>query len=370
MDQEDLLALIARVEKGTATDEELARYNAWCNAFQADEQPVPDFDRISKNMLEAINQQIGPKRRRVPVYRVAAAAAVLAIAATAAWYWYPRNETITAPQARHQQQQQPAEKVTLVLGDGSRITLDDAKEGELAATSGARVIKLKGDQLAYEAASGAPAKLEYNTLQTPRGEKYRITLPDGSQVWLNASTTLRFPTRFEGKERVVELTGEAYFDIAQNAAQPFKVKSGDMEVQVLGTGFNIMAYPDEPAIRATLLTGAVRLASNEQQVLLKPGQQGIYKSTQTGFKVTSVNTDHVVAWKNGLFVFENEDIATIMRRIARWYDVEVELAPGLEDKRFGATISQQKNIQLVLKALETTGSVHFKIQGKKILVMP
>ncbi|MCK7553998.1 FecR domain-containing protein [Chitinophaga sedimenti] len=339
MNQDELLALIARVEIGEASDEDLSRYNAWCNSFQEDAQPVADFDRISARMLAEINRQIEPKRSYKLLYRTAAAAAVLLLLGTGVWYW--RQESPAKSVAKAQQITPGTEKATLILGDGSEISLEDAEDGQLANRAGAKVVKLKGNQLAYQQENNRPASIEYNTLQTPRGGKYRITLPDGTRVWLNAATMLRFPTRFEGKERLVQLSGEAYFEVAANTQQPFKVATGDMQVQVLGTSFNIMSYSDEPAIRSTLLDGAVKLVNAGDEVVLKPGQQGVYNGTSPAFRIAQVNTAAVVAWKDGQFIFENEDIKTIMRRVARWYDAEIEFAPGLEDKHFGATISQQ-----------------------------
>lgn len=367
MNEQELLALIERVENGTATGEDLGAYNAWCNSFQQQGVPVPDFEMVRAEILRRINTEVRPKNMRRPVYRVAAVAAILLLLAGGIYfYMQPRaqlladNAAATVPVTG---------KAVLTLADGTVIALDDAADGELAKQSGAKIIKRNSNQLSYESVSAEQtATIAYNTLQTPRGAKYSITLPDGSLVWLNASSRLRFPTSFTGSERVVELIGEGYFEIAQDVSLPFKVKVGQMEVQVLGTRFNIMAYPDEPEIRSTLVDGAVKLYAEGSQVVLKPGQQGTFNDTRAGFRVKPAKTADVLAWMDGYFVFDNEDIAVMMRRIERWYDVDVVLSPGIAGKRFGATISQQKDISSVLKALEMTGSIHFKIEGRKITV--
>jgi transmembrane sensor len=364
VEEQALLALIARVENGTATEDELARYNEWCNDQQANNLPVEDFDKKRVQMLKSINRKIGRKPLSATIYR-AAAAAVLLMLVSAGLYKFLAPTPARMSKKDHGT---PAvERAMLTLADGSRIELDDAEEGELANQHGVKVVKLPDNQLAYE---GEGNTMVYNTLATPRGAKYRITLPDGSVVWLNASSSLRFPTSFKGDERTVELQGEAYFDVTQDAAKPFKVKLPQMDVQVLGTQFNIMAYNDEPDVRSTLLKGSVRLQDGTGNVTLTPGQQGTRQNGTNGFVVTKVNAADAVAWKNGFLVFENEEIETVMRKIARWYNVEVEISDKVAGKRFGGTISQQKDVQSVLTALEITGSVHFKMQGNKIYVMP
>ncbi|RPD42955.1 FecR family protein [Chitinophaga barathri] len=368
MNEQTLLALIERVENGTATDEELGVYNAWCNSFQRTGEPVPDFETVRAEMLQRINAQIGHKPVRRLRYRIAAAAAVLLLLISGGIYLYMQ------PSGQLMADKSPSavpvtDKAVLTLADGTTITLGEAAEGELATQSGAKITKHKDNQLSYESVSeGKDSDLAYNTLRMPRGEKYRVTLPDGSQVWLNASSSLRFPTSFTGGERVVELSGEAYFEIAAQPSRPFKVKTGQMEVQVLGTKFNIMAYPDEPEIKSTLVQGGVRLYAESGEVVLKPGQQGLFNGRQAGFRVKQVNAADVMAWKNGFFVFNDEDMAVIMRAIERWYDVDIVLTPGVANKKFGAVISQRKDIASVLKALELTGSIHFKIEGRKITV--
>jgi len=194
-----------------------------------------------------------------------------------------------------------------------------------------------------------------------------VVLSDGSKVWINSASSLRYPTAFTGNERKVELTGEAYFEVAHNPAKPFRVASRNQTVEVLGTHFNINAYDDEPAIKTTLLEGKVKVtAANNEVRFLQPGQQS---ALSTGaFTVSAVETDEAVAWKNGQFMFENDNIQYIMRTLSRWYDVDVEYSGAIPDDTFGGGTSRFKNVSEVLNVLQLTGKVHFKIEGRKIIV--
>lgn len=313
-------------------------------------------------------------------YRYAAAAAVLVLIAGASILWIStRNGSNMAslPVAqRYRNDVSPGgEKAVLELSDGSRITLDSASDGEVARQGTTRVLKLDNGALAYHAGPSAtnPQGLGYNTISTPRGGQYQVLLPDGSRVWLNAASSLRFPTAFTGGERLVELTGEAYFQIAGDASRPFKVHipSTSTEIQVLGTDFNVEAYAEEGAIRTTLIGGAVRVTAAGKAAVLEPGQQATVTEgdAATLNVVSAVHTDDVIAWKNGLFKFEDAPIQSIMRQVSRWYDVNV-IYNGKVDQQFIGTIPRQVPLSTLLKILESTGWVHFMIQGKNVIVMP
>jgi ferric-dicitrate binding protein FerR (iron transport regulator) len=209
------------------------------------------------------------------------------------------------------------------------------------------------------------AALQYNTLSTARGEQYQITLSDGTKVWLNAATTLTFPASFASQaERAVEVNGEAYFEVAADPARPFKVRTRQQQIQVLGTSFNVNTYADEPFATTTLLRGAVSI--NGTQVL-KPGQQAV--STENGtLKITTVNTDGIIAWKNGYFEFNDENIYEVMRKIARWYDVEVIYEGDIPTNEMEGTISRFENVSKVLNTIEKAGLLKFRINEKKIYV--
>ena len=323
---------------------------------------------LKEEMLHNIHEKIVP-RRKWP-YQLMAAATFVGVLVLAFYIFkQPQQQTVvTAYQDKAIPVKAGTEKAILTLADGSHITLDDAANGTLASQGSTSVLKLNG-KLSYSAAGKSKA-IGYNTIATPRGKPYQIELPDGSQVWLNAASSLRFPTAFSGKERRVEITGEAYFEIAKNTA-PFFVKVKDAEVQVLGTHFNIMAYDEEDVVKTTLLQGAVRFVSSNSNLLLEPGQQSqLEKNGQVKIE-KGVNVSDVMAWKNGSFHFGSENIKGVMRQLSRWYDIDIVYQDnGTELKdQFFADIPRNTNLTDVLKVLELTGKVKFKTEGRKVIVM-
>jgi len=260
-------------------------------------------------------------------------------------------------------------KAVLTLSDGSSIVLDSVQNGTLALQGNTEILKSGNGQLAYNSSKSPTTEMLYNTLTTPTGGQYKLVLPDGTTVWLNAASSIRYPTAFTGAERNVTLTGEAYFEVAKNAAMPFKVAVNELDVEVLGTHFNINAYGDEPDIKTTLLEGSVKLSNNNANRLLQPGQQGRLNKSGAIAIVENANTEEAVAWKNGLFQFDDADIKTVMRQIARWYDVEVEFKGNINAGKFVGAIPRNSNVSEVFKILELS-NVHFKLDGKKIIVLP
>lgn len=262
---------------------------------------------------------------------------------------------------------------TLTLENGSVITLDQLVDGEVVEQGGLTIRKTGDGQLVYEAgvagtAEGAPA---YNTITTPNGGQYRVILPDGSHVWLNAASSLRYPVRFNAATRQVELTGEGYFEVSANESAPFVVACPDQVVRVTGTHFNINAYPEEQSVHTTLLEGRVVVASNDgkNSASLKPGEQASLANEK--LTVKAVDTDRATDWKSGDFIFENEDIGSIMRRVARWYDVNIVYEKGYQPGTgFFGQVSRSKNISEVLQVLELTGAVRFRVAGRTITVLP
>jgi len=267
-------------------------------------------------------------------------------------------------------------KAILTLADGQKISLTDAKNGEIAALPGMQVTKAKDGQLIFKVTGSSSAsgtgKIAYNTIETPNGGQYMVSLPDGSKVWLNAASKLSFPTTFD-VTRKVALNGEAYFEVKKDKKHPFVVESTTQQVQVLGTHFNINSYINEPSVNTTLLEGSVRVtpagkAEKEFAVLLKPNQQAV--NSGSGINVVAVDPSNSVAWKSGRFTFNNEPLEVIMRRLSRWYDVKVTYQnEGVRHKTFGGSTSRYSNISDVLCMLELTGEVKFKIKGKEITVM-
>lgn len=269
------------------------------------------------------------------------------------------------------------DKARLELADGSVLILEKVNNGSLQQQGGTQIVKQDG-QLVYNAAQGNHSdEISYNKISTPKGGQYQVILPDGSKVWLNAGSSLRFPTAFIGNERQVELTGEAYFEVAKltipsssgggHKIVPFKVQTNDVNIEVLGTHFNVMAYANEKSVNTTLLEGSVRVSqpTTHNSQLLTPGQQA---KVNGSIQLVNVDTEEVVAWKNNLFQFNGADIQTVMGQIERWYDVEVDYEGRMPSKHFTGIISRNINVSKVLGMLELTGGVKFEIKGKKISV--
>lgn len=308
-----------------------------------------------------------------PVLRWTAAAVLFCSLAFGAYYLNAKyNKTVLPLEFAGQKGEyiKPGgNKAVLTLSDGSHIELDDLANGEIAKESGVQITKTADGRLLYTARPGlGHVKIGYNTIATPKGGQYRIALPDGSQVWLNAASSLKYPSAFTGKERNVTLTGEAYFEVAGNKNMPFMVKTRNQEVEVLGTHFNINAYEDESRVKTTLIEGSVKvkLPSNNS-TLLKPGEQS---DVLTDIKVSQVDASSVIDWKEGVFWFNDESIFSIMRQFSRWYNIEVEYRGDVSNIRFGGQVSRMRNLSQVLRIMELTRSVLFKVEGNKIIVMP
>jgi transmembrane sensor len=266
----------------------------------------------------------------------------------------------------------------LTLGNGQKIMLDSADNGILAQQGNATVTKLSNGQVAY-ATSGTPSRTSaspsspttlYNTMSTPAGGQYRLSLPDGTRVWLNSSSSITYPVAFTGTERHVRITGEAYFEVTKNIAMPFRVATGNTSVYVLGTSFNISAYTDETSINTTLVEGVVRIGTDKGQKVLAPGQQG-QVAPDGGIKwEPHANVEQAVAWKNGIFSFRDADIRTIMRQLSRWYNVEVSYAGALPAGDFSGEIGRSLTLTQVLNGLSQE-KVHYRIEtGNKIVILP
>lgn len=258
-------------------------------------------------------------------------------------------------------------KATLTFADGSFVVLQDLKNGIIKEYNGTRVIK-QDEQIIFELNKNTPTdKVGKNLLSTQNGVQYKIVLTDGSKIWLNAASSLSFPTAFTKKERVVELKGEGYFEVAKNKSKPFKVKTNKAMVTVLGTHFNIMAYLNEKTINTTLLEGSVKVITGNRSKLLVPGQQA---QVNDNIEISEVDLEETVAWKNGNFQFNNTELGMIMRQIERWYNVKVDYKGKVMDKHFTGVISRNIGITKVLEMLELSGGLNFKMEGRRIIVSP
>lgn len=263
------------------------------------------------------------------------------------------------------------EGAILTLADGSQVVLDSLQEGKITAPSG-EVIRLYKGMLEYESKQ-TTEMLAHNTVSTPRGRQFKLRLPDGSLVWLNAASSIRYPVRFAGSNRLVEITGEVFFDVEQDAKRPFIVTKDDLSVVVTGTTFNMNTYDDEKGKRITLVEGGVEVNKGTEKQVLQPGEQAVAGTRLTLHRNVDVNT--VVAWKNGYFSFNNTYLQSLMRMIARWYDVEVEYEGAVPNMKFGGEISRTTTLDDVLNILRES-KVRFRIEKKdashpaKIIVSP
>ena len=315
-------------------------------------------------------------------YRYLAAAVTTAAVLTTVAYFWSQNKTRPAAkqvaQTTFNDVLPGGNKAILKLSDGKTIVLNNAQNGLLAQQGAVQIEKEEG-QLTYTSAAPATT-VSYNTLATPAGGQFQIKLPDGTRVWLNASSSITYPTAFVGKERRVTITGEGYFEVAKDAGKPFKVtiqsttsEKRPAEVEVLGTHFNINAYDDEAAVKTTLLEGRVKFVNrqsaigNEKSVVLKPGEQVVASAHSPLAIDHSPNLEQVMAWKNGEFFFQSADISTLMRQVARWYDIEISYPEGKPKDKFSGKIGRNANLSQLLKILEYS-EVRFELKGRTLIV--
>lgn len=267
-------------------------------------------------------------------------------------------------------------KATLTLEDGSTITLDELQDGQIAEQSGIVISKMNGGQLLYSnnGINKGLSRSGFNTISTPRGGEFQIILPDGTKVWLNAASSLKFPTQFSQTERKVELQGEGYFEVAKNTTSPFIVSTKKQNVTVLGTHFNINSYEDEGSVKTTLIEGSVQVSlgsitkgdeSRTAKVRLKPNQQSILAGA--GLNVIDVNGEESIAWKDGYFNFQHADLPMVMRQLSRWYDIDVVYQGEIPSETFTGKVYRNMNISEVFEVLEFA-QVNFKIEGKKMII--
>lgn len=294
----------------------------------------------------------------------AAAVLILLGAATYRWLAAPSTDPAVKPVAAHNDVAPGGNKAILTLGDGSTITLDSAANGSLTQQGNSAVVKLAGGQLAYRPTGAANDIVVMNTMSTPRGGQYQLTLPDGTKAWLNAASSITFPTAFITAQRKIKIKGEVYLEVAQDAAKPFIVDiDGRSVVEVLGTSFNVNSYPDEAAIKTTLIEGSVRIKTNDRNMLLKPGQQTVDMQL-----VYDADIAQVLAWKNGVFNFENLNFREVARQLERWYDIEVVYEGNVPDIQFKGDMNRGVSLTGVLRIFTAFG-VHTRIEGRKLIVL-
>jgi len=266
-------------------------------------------------------------------------------------------------------------KAILTISSNKVIVLGSNVNGLLVKSGSINVRKVHDGELVYReskahanlaAASNQPV---INTLTTPRGGQYQVVLEDGTKIWLNSASSISYPDKFTGNERHVKLTGEAYFEVAKNKEKPFYVDINNVQVRVLGTHFNIAAYNNDDNITTTLLEGSVRVTKNDGVGLLVPGQQAVVMNNANDIQVSAADVEQAVAWKNGYFVFNDENITDIMKKVSRWCDVDIEYRGNIKDQRFGGIYDRSKSIAELLNHLEKIGNIHFEIEERRIIVM-
>lgn len=379
-----LRRIARKVISGKSSESERRFLDQYYDFF---ENPKNDIGSLSEDEKQSLSREIREKlnistsHTRSQLFRIynprkiAAAAAILLIFSIGSYLTFRglKNTDVANKQLNGADKSitYGSNKAVLILSDGSRVFLDDKSGGTIAKQTGVEITKTDEGQIVYKSVSqnAEAAANSFNMMQTPKGGIYQIDLPDGTKVWLNSASTLRYPLAFSGGERKVQLEGEAYFEVMPDKLMPFKVVSKSQVVEVLGTHFNVNSYDDEIASKTTLLEGSIRVNSvntGEGKIIL-PGQQVILH--QFELKVKNVDPQNAIAWKNGLFQFDNEDIRTIMNKIARWYDVDVVYESGLKKMRFGGTVSRYTDLQDVLRKLELTNTIHFKVEGRRITVM-
>jgi len=380
MTKDAFIRLCERIGSGQSSKEDLEVYMrlldsaseaGWKEEIMGDRE---ESRRALKSSIDAVIRSRHVPAKVIRFRRWAATAAVLLVCVAGIWYYQASRQvspSIAKTKALPDIPAPNGSRTVLTLAGGRQVFLDSVGNGQLAVQAGTKIEKSGKGQIAYMAAGAAgEAAVTYNTLSTGRGGQARLVLPDGSKVWLNAASSVRFPTAFDGMKRVVEMTGEAYFEIARNPEQPFTVKTGGTKVDVLGTEFNVMAYSDEISLQTTLLQGAVKVVNNAAARTLRPGQQAMIDKGTGGLSLApEVDTDAVLAWKNGNFEFNGQDIQAVMRQVARWYDVEVVYQGAPRPGHFYGVVSRTGNLSDVLQIFKQA-NIHYTIEGKRLTIQP
>lgn len=380
MDEQYYQQLVKRYLDGSASDDELEVFAhlvkegkldaSLYSALNAEAGIIPD-EEVSIN-------HVTKKSYRLPVWFKYAASVLLFTFIAASFYinkWNKKEQAVQTKTVKNDAVP-GSDKAILTLANGKKIMLGTLGTGTIARQGATQVEKVKGGHLVYQAlgnnaqtpGGAAPQEVTYNSISTPKGGQYTVTLPDGSKVWLNAVSSITFPTEFKEHERKVSITGEVYFEVAKNKNMPFTVQSNGQNVKVLGTHFNINAYDDENKTRTTLLEGSVQISANNSSKILTPGQQADVDDHQITI-INGSDAETAVAWKNGNFIFNDADLPSLMRQLARWYDVTIIYQGNVGEHEFVGQIKRSAKLSSVLKILAVSG-VHFTISGKNLYIQP
>lgn len=378
MQKEDFWEILEKISDGSASDEDIALYLEWYNHFESVDRiwdtMQTDPETFRHHLFLRI-QENGGLTLAKPVFRLwprmAIAASLIFCLSVAAFFLTQISPADKVEQRVLTKDLTPgSNKAILTLSNGEQIILNGAKNGKLSIQGDVVINKKKDGQVEYLDNNTPVSKggIAFNTMTTPRGGQYMVILPDGTKVLLNAASSLKYPTTFNQKNRRVELIGEAYFEVSKYPGKPFLVEvNGQQEIEVLGTHFNVKAYTDDQDIRTTLLEGSIRLTYKTKHVLLKPGEVAINDLKET-LAVKPADLETIMAWKNGYFVFNNENIKDIMKQLGRWYDFDVQYEGDMSDIAFQGNYLQSRNLLNLLKIIELTNKVQFKIEGRRVVV--
>lgn len=309
------------------------------------------------------------------------AAATIIILLSAGWYFLNIKKDINADLLKENKKSSfnivkpGSNKAILTLSDGAQVVLDSIGNGIIDTEGNVKIVKLEDGRLSYSVTEHKQTlKTEYNTITTPRGGQYQITLPDGTGVWLNSASSITFPTSFNGNERLVKISGEAYFEVTHQHSKestelmPFVVEVATSRITVLGTRFNVNAYADEEALRTTLVEGSVKISNGKNTTLIIPGEQASLKLGEANYKIVHPDIEEVLAWKNGKFLFRNANAQSIMRQLSRWYDIDIRSTEDLSGISFSGGISRKDRIEKLLELLELDGRLKFTMNGNVLTV--
>ena len=363
--------LLRKYQQGTCSAEEAAAVRYLYNLASASAGEVPvskDDQQIGAEIWSRL--PAGRKNHKLAVFKAISAAAAVLILIGTGYLWFNSKSKVPHQQNAHHDIAPGRNTATLTLANGKKIVLTGDVTGELATESGVSITKTADGQLIYQIKDQQNADPKaVNQLSTARGESYQLRLPDGTLVWLNAASSITYPVSFSNAvSRDVKLAGEAYFEVAKDKKRPFLVKTSHQQICVLGTEFNVNAYQDEPEIRTTLLQGSIKLSLEDsaKDRILKPGEQASLAGTK--LSVATVDVEQATDWKNGDFIFQSEPLTMLMRRVSRWYNVEVVYASGVDKEgTFTGKVSRKKPVSVLLKALQSAG-LKFEITGNKIIV--
>ncbi|MCR4029762.1 MULTISPECIES: FecR family protein [Flavobacterium] len=378
MNKTEISVLLQKYQEGTLSAEDKDKLDAWYlhkasnSNLQLNEYELEDSYEFVKSKL--------PLQQETKVIslwpRIAVAASIAVVLGTGLFYFTQSKQQSVQVVTKPQEIAPGGNRGVLTLSNGKQIVLSDISSKDTIAKEGEEnevTIKMNANgEITYVInpnAEGSKGDNSFNTLSTPTGGQYNIILADGTKVYLNAVSSIKYPTQFNGDKRVVELEGEAYFEVAKNKNKPFIVKSDNQSIEVLGTHFNVHAYNNEAVVKTTLLEGSVAVAFKNQKTILKPGQQSDISDNASRIKVREVDTEEAVAWKNGRFKFDNADLKTVMKQLERWYGITVEYRGDVSDVRFNGGTFRNKNLSEVLKVLELS-NIKFKVEGKTVIVYP